>query len=239
MANLLAFASDIYEAESFNGVARKCIDFLHDEGVEMMSYHHLPPFGAFDYSGYLTVFTVGFPRDWVAHYTEDGLHSVDPIPRAALHEAHPFWWSDVRDEVDIRPEEEAYLKELENAGLGDGIAIPVFGPNGRSGYVGLGCGRIGKSDTLKIYELQFACQAAHLRYCELIHQQLPEGIALSEREHEILCWIAKGKSNSVIAEIAQLSPNTVDTYVRRIFRKLHVADRVTAVLRGLALGLVC
>jgi LuxR family transcriptional regulator/LuxR family quorum-sensing system transcriptional regulator CciR len=41
-----------------------------------------------------------------------------------------------------------------------------------------------------------------------------------------------------MAEILDLSPNTVDTYVRRIFRKLHVGDRVTAALRGLALGLI-
>ena len=51
-------------------------------------------------------------------------------------------------------------------------------------------------------------------------------------------WVAKGKSNSVIADIIGISPNTVDTYLRRIFEKLEVSDRVTAALRGLAIGLI-
>jgi len=42
----------------------------------------------------------------------------------------------------------------------------------------------------------------------------------------------------MIASRLNISSNTVDTYVRRCFGKLEVNDRVTAGLRGLALGLV-
>jgi LuxR family transcriptional regulator/LuxR family quorum-sensing system transcriptional regulator CciR len=42
----------------------------------------------------------------------------------------------------------------------------------------------------------------------------------------------------MIADKLNISANTVDTYVRRCFDKLDVRDRVTAGLRGLALGLV-
>ncbi|MEE4212394.1 MAG: LuxR family transcriptional regulator, partial [Parvularcula sp.] len=228
MTELLPFVAKVYETSSFSRVARLSIDFLREKNVRMMSYHHLPPIGAFDYSGYLQVMAVGFPRDWVQEYVREGYDRIDPIPRAALTAAQPFWWSNVHELVDVDAEEEAYLARLSGKGLGNGIAVPVFGPHGRSGYVGLGCGHIAKDDGPSIYGLQLACQAAHLRYCVLLQRQLPEGVTLSEREREILAWIARGKSNSVIAEILDLSPNTVDTYIRRVFRKLQVADRVTA-----------
>jgi DNA-binding NarL/FixJ family response regulator len=38
--------------------------------------------------------------------------------------------------------------------------------------------------------------------------------------------------------VLQFSRNTVETYIRRCFEKLDVNDRVSAALRGIALGMV-
>ena len=61
---------------------------------------------------------------------------------------------------------------------------------------------------------------------------------LSSREKEILDWVARGKSNSVIAEILEISPGTVDTYMRRIYVKLDVSDRTSAAVKGVGMGLI-
>ena len=61
---------------------------------------------------------------------------------------------------------------------------------------------------------------------------------LSPQELEVLRWIARGKSNTVIAEIMGLSRHTVDTITRRMFGKLDVTDRTRAAVRGLAFGLI-
>ena len=50
--------------------------------------------------------------------------------------------------------------------------------------------------------------------------------------------MARGKSNPDIATILGISAETVDTYVRRLYPKLGVHDRVTAVAEGIARGLV-
>ena len=65
-----------------------------------------------------------------------------------------------------------------------------------------------------------------------------EAPLLSPREHEVLRWIALGKSNAVIGEILGISRHTVDTHNRRIFRKLNTADRTTAAIRAVEFGLV-
>ncbi|MFD0980744.1 helix-turn-helix transcriptional regulator [Tropicimonas aquimaris] len=69
-------------------------------------------------------------------------------------------------------------------------------------------------------------------------QEAEEMPPLSPREQEILGWIASGKSNAVIAEILGISPHTVDTHNRRIFRKLGAGDRTTAAIKALDGGLL-
>jgi DNA-binding NarL/FixJ family response regulator len=62
------------------------------------------------------------------------------------------------------------------------------------------------------------------------------GEGLSEREAEILALITQGKSNADVARLTYLSPNTVKSYIRTIYRKLDVSSRTKAVLWGVAHG---
>jgi DNA-binding NarL/FixJ family response regulator len=61
-----------------------------------------------------------------------------------------------------------------------------------------------------------------------------EGI--SDREAEVLALITQGRSNAEIAEITYLSPNTVKTYIRSVYRKIGVTSRTQAVLWGVRHG---
>ncbi|MGM0431977.1 MAG: response regulator [Spirochaetota bacterium] len=60
---------------------------------------------------------------------------------------------------------------------------------------------------------------------------------LSEREREILLYIAKGLSNSEIGAKLFLSSGTVRNYTSGIFTKLQVSDRTEAAIAGLREGL--
>ena len=230
--------SKLAAARSVDAVIDTIAHFLVKRGAARLSYHHLPPLGAPDRDRSVGVASWNFPDDWVATYTTGNFWRIDPIPRLALTLARPFWWSEVSLLATLRPAERDYMTSLRRAHLGDGLAIPVFGPRGRDGYIGLGCppGRRMFTPT-EIARFQMACQLGHQRYCQIL---IGDGVAprLSEREAEVLRWMTMGKSNGVIAEIEGLSSHTVDTYVRRIYAKLDVADRVSAVLRGAALGLV-
>lgn len=55
---------------------------------------------------------------------------------------------------------------------------------------------------------------------------------LSPRELEVFACIVAGLSNSEISNTLHLSPATVKTHVNRIFSKLHLRDRVHAVILG-------
>jgi len=59
---------------------------------------------------------------------------------------------------------------------------------------------------------------------------------LTDREAEILALITQGKSNAEIAALTFLSPNTVKSYIRSVYRKIDVASRTNAVLWGVKHG---
>ena len=59
---------------------------------------------------------------------------------------------------------------------------------------------------------------------------------LTERESEVLKWIAKGYSYDEIAGILEVSANTIRTHIRSIYRKLEVSSRSEAVFEATNLG---
>ncbi|MEM9387018.1 MAG: LuxR family transcriptional regulator [Pseudomonadota bacterium] len=227
------------KASSFESLRDTFAQQLTAFGVKMMSYHHLPPLGASDFQSHIAVFAHGFPDAWVSRYVQDQLYRIDPISRKAAVASLPFRWSAVTSFGDLSTQERRYLQMLEAARLGDGLAIPVFGPHGRNGYVGFGFG----TATLPIDEeqiglLHWVAQLGHLIYCSLLRVAPADELKLAPREREVLQLAARGNSNGAIAEALQVSRHTVDTHMRRIFSKLDVGDRVTAVLRALSLGLI-
>ena len=62
------------------------------------------------------------------------------------------------------------------------------------------------------------------------------GEGLTDRESEILALITQGKSNADVAALTYLSPNTVKSYIRSVYRKIHVESRTQAVLWGVRHG---
>ena len=68
--------------------------------------------------------------------------------------------------------------------------------------------------------------------------ELPNGQRLTDREIEILQWVAIGKTNEAIAMIHQRSMNTVKNQLHLIFHKLDVVSRAQAVVEAIRLGVM-
>jgi DNA-binding NarL/FixJ family response regulator len=60
--------------------------------------------------------------------------------------------------------------------------------------------------------------------------------SLSERELEVLQWLASGASNREIGRRLSITENTVKRHVYNIFGKLNVRNRTQAALRAGKLG---
>lgn len=60
----------------------------------------------------------------------------------------------------------------------------------------------------------------------------PSVEGLSDRESEILAWVARGKTNGEIAALLVVSPHTVRTHLEHAYAKLGVHCRTAAVRRA-------
>ena len=66
----------------------------------------------------------------------------------------------------------------------------------------------------------------------------PKLDALTERETEVLAYVAKGWSNSEIADSLYVSPATVKTHLSRLLMKLEARDRAQLIVIAYESGLV-
>jgi DNA-binding response OmpR family regulator len=92
-----------------------------------------------------------------------------------------------------------------------------------------------ESDSIKLqlsYVGQVAPEEILLRLVEGEFENdnlvLKRKLHLTQRESEVLMWIARGKSNRDIAEILDLSPRTVNKHLEQIYSKLGVENRASA-----------
>jgi DNA-binding NarL/FixJ family response regulator len=69
-------------------------------------------------------------------------------------------------------------------------------------------------------------------------EELPEVRALSEREREVVLWIARGFANEGIGSALEIAPQTVKSHVNSILTKLKVTNRNEAVALCLRAGVV-
>lgn len=65
-----------------------------------------------------------------------------------------------------------------------------------------------------------------------------EATTLTKREKEVLQGVASGFSEKKLAESLSVSPHTIHTHIKKIYRKLQVNSRAEAVLKARNKGIV-
>ncbi|MDB2438741.1 LuxR family transcriptional regulator [Hellea sp.] len=211
--------------------------FTKTLGVEALAYHHLPPPGAMDFDEKIFI-ARGFTPESVIDYKRRHSFFSSPFENRTLSLNEPIFWSNIKNKI---PYSEDQWATINNFYLthNNGIIIPVHGPNNRNGCFILRFKdpnrRYSKAEVRK---LQWICQYAHNKFCNLQTKHRKNPKSLTTREQEILTWVARGKSNSVIADIIGISQHTVNGYLRRIYLKTGTSDRTTASIRAIGEALI-
>jgi DNA-binding CsgD family transcriptional regulator len=220
-------------AESQGELFELMVEYFSGQGFGGICY--LAPEGI---TGPYVLMERGMPAEWIAYYREHSLHLRDPIP----HMAFRLGRAERLDRLiaslpSLSAEERAFIEEAQVSGVGNGLAIPAFGPLGRPGFIGLT--QPAHPDLLDEIDIPLAAAVAQQMHNRMERLQRGSGCPqLSPREREILALMAQGKSNNDIATILAIAPPTVATHVRRVFAKLGVHDRVSCAAKALALHLI-
>lgn len=145
-------------------------------------------------------------------------------PAAALFAAHMGFrvapGSSLPEMVDAWIARCGRLESLDDRDA-SGEPLVVEGEQGRLVIRFLPRGEIGEYDALLLEQVRN-------------HSEIGPLSRLSRREHEILSWVARGKTNPQIAEILSIRAGTVQKHLEHIYDKLGVRTRAgaAAVLAG-------
>lgn len=217
---------------SLAGLFAKFIEHL---GIKVASYHHFAGVGSFDYKKLNRYHAFNIPDPILRFYDDHSDRRDDPGVHAVFTKGRAIWLSDLIQHPHVVKMGTSEITSKAIEAVGDGLCIPLYGINNRTGYAFIGFERP-KSEFSQIlsHQIQALAQNLHVRYCMMV-EELQTQVNLTPRESEVLELISFGKSNPEIAIILNISANTVTGYVSRIFLKLGVSDRVSAAMRAVTL----
>lgn len=183
---------------------------------------------------------LNYPDNWMEFYVERNLQITDPVRHKMYAAPGVFTWQSLIDPARLTRTQVETLEMGREAGLRDGIGIPLRGPRGAIAGIGAASSAGGVDmDRNMLSRAQLISQQFYTAYLAL--EQAPEElpcILLSDREQEILILSALGKSRTCIGDIMCLSEHTIDYHIRKILRKLDANSMVLAALKALNMGLI-
>jgi LuxR family quorum-sensing system transcriptional regulator CciR len=184
--------------------------------------------------------TSNVPEQWVSHYFGNSYDIVDPVLLRAplLHE--PLIWDELTREASLTPKQRRVMAESRDAGLLNGVSIPLHGPYRETYIVSLatdGSSRPNLANLARLEILAVQFIAAYGRACRRCAGE-PTNIRLTDRERECLTWTARGKSAWSIGKIIDVSEHTVNFHLKRGMAKLVASNRMQAVVTAIRLGLI-
>ena len=206
----------------------------HAAGVEYASYAAANPV-----TGTMHAFTT-YPDLWKNHYMERGLHNIDPTLNAAARSVAPVDWA----RLEKKPGFKSVFSEAADFRIPDkGLTVPVRGPLGETGLLCV-CASMSATEWRKLKRDimgDLLTNAVHLHDTVMNSDPLMKALRqprLSQREVEILQWVAAGKSQLDVGDILSISSRTVEVHLRSAREKLCTISTPQAVGRAVSLGLI-
>lgn len=172
-----------------------------------------------------------WPNEWYQHYNAAGHYRHDPCVAHSRRTADPFLWSQVsRERLDAPAR--LVMHEATEFGLRQGICVPVHAPFASPTVVTVSGDIVDLAPATRHVVGLLARQA--LQSVRRLRSGSGDSLrpVLSEREREVLRWVADGKTAWEVSRILSLSEHTVLTHQRNAKQKLDAANNVHAVVKA-------
>jgi LuxR family quorum-sensing system transcriptional regulator SolR len=178
-----------------------------------------------------------YPEGWMKHYQESRFIDVDPTVREGMNSSGLIIWPEATANA---PQLWADAREF---GLRVGVAHSSWAAHGVYGLLTLArsAESLTQSETdMLTVQASWLANLSHALMSEwLVPKLAPEAcVELTPRECEVLCWTGEGKTACEIGQILNISERTVNFHVNNVLLKLNATNKVQAVVKAIALGLI-
>ncbi len=238
--DLLEFIHQSNQTPNKDDLTELFLKFLSSYGLDrfvMSEMSHDTTSGKEDHHGIL----VNYPGHWMDHYINNNYIDHDPVYQNALISTKPFTWEQAEAEYPVTDLGQKVMDEARESKLYQGIALSIHQPFGR--IIGMGFASSEKHtdchpDTLSI--IYAAANQFFMAYADLakLSTMNKKTVKLTQRELEVLLWLARGKSKPKIADTLYVSESTVKRHCESIFSKLEVNNATLAVFKAVRMGLI-
>ncbi|MEO3714097.1 autoinducer binding domain-containing protein [Roseateles flavus] len=179
-----------------------------------------------------------YPSSWRLRYDQADYLSIDPTIARADRSQLPFLWSDTLFSSAV-----GLWQEAQDMGLRVGWAQSRFDAQGIGSLLTLAR----SAEPLSDAELRGKALALNW-LVSVAHESLTKALApasfwepkasLTQREIEVLKWAAAGKTTEDTATILAISVDTAKFHIKNAIAKLGAPNKIAAVVRAMALGLL-
>lgn len=179
---------------------------------------------------------VDYPQAWQKHYFERNYMAIDPVVNRAAQARLPYRWDQF---VDLNAAQRRMFAEAADAGLNDGMTVPIHGPGGEVFLASVASAHGGTDPLRGPSVVNVLVAQAHAVLVGMRHPVAPSApVRLTGRERECLIWSARGKSSWDIGMILSISENTVNFHLKNAMAKLGASTRVMAIVKAIRIGLI-
>lgn len=188
-------------------------------------------------------FMHSYPGDWMTYYFDKQLDKIDPVMMYSFTQHGSYLWDDISKNMPLTKQQQSCLDMGREAGLHNGICTPLRGPN--HAVAGLSLASSAKKDSfdgqidmITAYSNHFYISYRRLGNKAAGERSQVQNFALTNKEREVLTWMARGKSYYEISVIMNVTEHTIAFHVTNIYKKLDVHTNVMAVAKAMAFGLI-
>lgn len=182
-----------------------------------------------------TPFVLGdFPDEWVDRYIDKNYSSIDPVIIEGHKESVSFQWHDLVSRLTLNEEQESFMKEAEEAGLNNGVGIPIRYDSEKKALLSMVSEDQAEEldKTFKKYQsdLHLLGLIYHQRVQDMMQKESFSAVKLTNREKEVLKWAALGKTSWETSCILNISERTVNFHIENSRKKLASSSKQHAVI---------
>ncbi len=185
-----------------------------------------------------------YPVEWLAKLRENESFR-EPVLKAAERTSTGFLWSRLGEHVPLDESEQRYMQRAAQFGLGEGFTVPNHVPGETFGSCHFAVRRrsdlphhnLPAAQALGCFAFEKARQIVsdHAQPSEQYVVPAP----LTDRQRDCVLFAARGKSDSVIADLLNIRPRTVNEHIEAAKRRYSVATRTQLIVRALFRSEIC